>query len=150
MMKEVGRIVIISLYLAVSSITGCTNASFEIDTRVELVDDSNPPIFKITGNGASPTFLMFGPYEGEYGRDGKPLPLWEIDPKPEIRGREVSRYSPFTYGHIPEGYTQSIPKNDQIPQLLEGKEYHFYVYVNSANGGGICFRIRNQKAVKCR
>jgi hypothetical protein len=138
------------LILAASPIVGCNNAFFEIDTEVKLIEGSYPPSFKITGNGSSPIFLMFGPYEGDYGKDGNPLPLWELDPKPDAQGIEVNRYSPFTYGQIPIGYRQNKPKDDQPPKLLEGKEYHFYVHVNSANGSGVCFRIQDQKAVKCR
>jgi hypothetical protein len=66
------------------------------------------------------------------------------------RPAEGTRYSPFTYGQIPVGYRQNKPKDNQPPKLLEGKEYHFYAHVNSANGSGICFRIQDQKAVKCR
>lgn len=144
------RMLALLLLLVMLLTIGCNNAFFESDTKVKLVEGSAPPTFEITGNGTSPTFLMFGPYEGDYGKDGHPPPLWEIDPKPEARGIEVNKYSPFTYGKIPAGYKQSEPKNNQIPELLEGKEYHFYVHVNSANGDGFCFRIQNQKAIRCR
>ena len=36
---------------------------------------------------------MFGPYEGDYGKDGNQLPLWELVPKPEEQGIDVNRYS---------------------------------------------------------
>lgn len=149
-MKIPGKVLTLLLFVMLLPITGCNNASFEADTKVKLVDGSTPPTFEITGNGTSPIFLMFGPYEGDYGKDGNPSPLWEIDPKPEARGIRVNKYSPFTYGQIPAGYIQNKPKNNQIPELLEGKEYHFYVHVNSANGDGSCFRIQNQKAVRCK
>jgi len=136
--------------LALLLTIGCNNAFFESDTKVKLVEGSAPPTFEITGSGTSPIFLVFGPYEGNYGKDGDPPPYWEIDPKPEARGIEVSKYSPFTYGQMPAGYIQNKPKNNQIPEMFEGKEYHFYVHVNSANGDGVCFRIQNQKAISCK
>jgi len=144
------KVLTLLLIVMLLSTQGCNNAFYEADTKVKLVEGSAPPAFKITGNGKSAIFLMFGPNEGDYGKDGNPPPLWEIDPKPEARDIEVNKYSPFTYGNIPAGYTQNKPKNDQIPELLEGKEYTFYVHVNSANGDGICFRIQNQKAVRCK
>lgn len=144
------KVLILLLFVILPPVIGCNNASFEVDTKVKLIDGSTPPTFEITGNGTSPIFLVFGPYEGDYGKDGDPPPYWEIDPKPEMRGMEVNKYSPFTYGQIPAGYIQNKPKNNQIPELLEGKEYHFYVHVNGANGDGICFRIQNQKAIRCK
>lgn len=138
------------LFLVALLITGCNNAYFEKDTRVQLIDGSIPPAFEIKGNGTSPIFLVFGPYEGGYGKDGNPLPVWEIDPERNAQGIEAYKYSPFTYGQIPKGYIQNNPKDGQTPVLLEGKEYRFYVHVNSANGGGTCFRIYNQKAIKCK
>jgi len=149
MMKR-NRKTVCLIYVVLFSISGCNNAFFEVDTKVKLEEDATPPRFYLTGNGVSPIFLVFGPYEGDYGKDGNPPPLWEIDPKPEAREVEVSKYSPFTYGQIPGGYVQRKPKDNRIPTLLEGKEYHFYVHVNSANGGGVCFRIQDGKAVKCK
>jgi hypothetical protein len=149
MMKR-DRKTICLIYFMMLSISGCNNAFFEVDTKVKLKEGATPPTFHITGNGTSPIFLVFGPYEGDYGKDGNPTPLWEIDPKPEVQGMEVSKYSPFIYGQIPSGYVRRNPKDDRIPGLLEGKEYHFYVHVNGANGEGICFRIHGGKAVRCR
>jgi len=149
-MMERDRKTLCLICVMLFSISGCNNAFFEVDTKVKLEEGAGPPRFYITGNGTSPTFLIFGPYEGDYGKDGNPNPLWQLDPKPEAQGMEVSKYSPFTYGQVPIGFIQSKPKDDRIPTLLEGKEYHFYVHVNSANGGGVCFRIQNGKAVKCK
>jgi hypothetical protein len=138
------------IYAIMLSISGCNNAFYEVDTKVELKEGANPPTFNITGNGKSAIFLMFGPFEGDYGKDGNPAPFWELDPKQEVQEMEVSKYSPFVYGQIPSGYIKHKPKDDRIPALLEGKEYLFYVHVNSANGDGICFRIQGGKAVRCR
>jgi hypothetical protein len=149
MMKR-GRNTVCLIYFIILSFSGCNNAFFEVDTKVNLKEGVIPPTFYITGNGTSPIFLVFGPYEGDYGKDGNPTPLWELDPKPGARGMEVSKYSPFIYGQIPNGYIQRNPKDNRIPILLEGKEYHFYVHVNSANGEGICFRIQDGKTVGCK
>jgi hypothetical protein len=138
------------LFLAPLSTAGCNNAFYEVDTKVRLVEGSAPPTFEITGNGKSATFLIYGPFEGDYGKNGDPPPLWQLDPKPEAGDIEVNKYSPFTYGQIPADYIQNKPKNNQIPELLEGKEYNLYIHVNGANGGGVCFRIQNQKAVRCQ
>ena len=148
-MKRDGKAIYL-IFLLLLSTSGCNNAFFEVDTRVKLREGAAPPTFDITGNGTSTIFLVFGPYEGDYGKDWNPPPLWELDPKPEARGMEVSKYSPFTYGQVPSGYIQRNPKDNRIPTLLEGKEYHFYVHVNSANGDGICFRIQDGKAVGCK
>ena len=149
-MRKLSKRLVLFLVLAILPIIGCKNAFYEIDTEVELIDESNPPSFKITGNGRSPILLVFGPYEGDYGKDGNPIPIWELDPTSHMGEIEVNRYSPFTYGQIPAGHLQKKPNGGLPPKLLEGKEYHFYVHVNSANGGGTCFRIQNQKAVKCQ
>ena len=118
-MRRSNKRLLLLLILATSTIVGCNNAFFEIDTEVKLIDGSYPPSFKITGNGSSPIFLMFGPYEGDYGKDGNPFPLWELVPKPDAQGIDVNRYSPFTYGQIPVGYRQNKPKDNQPPKLLE-------------------------------
>ncbi len=148
-MKKAGKAVyLITLIMLLTS--GCNNAFFEVDTKVTLKEGASPPVFYITGNGTSPIFLVFGPYEGNYGKDGNPPPLWELDPEPAARGIEVNKYSPFTYGQLPSGYIQGKPKENRIPELLEGKEYSFYIHVNSANGGGTCFRIQDGKAAGCK
>jgi hypothetical protein len=135
-------LVILSIVLLIS---GCV---IEIDTKVKLVEGSSPPTFLFSGNGAFMIVVLFGPYEGDYGKDGNPKPIWEVN---TMGGSQmITKYSPFTYGKLQKGLYQRTPENGEIPVLEEGKEYHIHVEVAGANGGDACFRIESGRAVSCR
>ncbi len=81
-----------------------------------------------------------GPYQNrrepgpeiKRGSDPKEIILWKISP--------VGRFIPMnevpkiTYGSVPEGWKQEIPRAGSPPALLDG--YVYYVGVVAARGGG--------------
>lgn len=131
-------------------IIGCSNAFFEKDTKVKLVEGSDPPTFELSGNGVRPVFLVWGPFDSRADMEKMNKdtpPLMELDVKPGTEGQVITKYSPFVYGKIPPDYYLKLPSDGKMPSLIEGKFYSFYVYVLNANGGGDCFLIQQGKAV---
>jgi hypothetical protein len=132
----------------------CSGCIIEINTKVQLKENSQPPTFTLKGNGVRATFWVYGPYESkaEMERDllyvGRKSPLWAIKPTLVNVDVPVWRFSPITYGSKPDGYVQFFPKTGEIPTLIEGKYYYFWVSVNSASNGGTGFSIKDGKAVR--
>lgn len=127
----------------------------ERDTEITLIEGSNPPTFKIYGNGSTAEFLFYGPYSNcnQESQEEKPLhlrtPLWSISPIERGSMSGVSDYSPFTYGKIPIGYKQVYPLTQDLPVLIEGKSYLLWIRVNSAGNNVINFQIKNNQAIRC-
>ena len=70
--------------------------------------------------------------------------LWEIRPTKE---NAISATPEITYGVVPPGFGQTIPKSGMPPTLPEGKLYEAGGPAFNANGGSIRFMIKNGKAV---
>jgi hypothetical protein len=123
-------------------------SSCERNTVVKLVEGSSPPTFHLSGDGIMMIIVLFGPYGGEYGKDGNPKPIWEVNTKDG--GKIINAYSPFIYGVLPNDLYQRTPKGTGAPVLEEGKEYVLHFAVAGAKAGGACFRMKNGKALSCR
>ncbi|MEK6325228.1 MAG: hypothetical protein AABN33_26610 [Acidobacteriota bacterium] len=54
----------------------------------------------------------------------------------------------ITYGIVPEGFIQSIPKNDERPPQLESDKNYTFHFVTGFGGGGGGFKIYNGRAIE--
>lgn len=123
-------------------------ACIEVDTKVSIVDYNIPPTFKLVGTGVRPYLAIRGPYAlGD--RMVKEEPLWAITIDESIHDQWLSNLPPIRYGEVPSHFKQIYPKTGQAPKLEEGMYYNVYVQVHSAEGGGICFGVRQGKVIAC-
>jgi hypothetical protein len=118
------------------------------ESDIEMVKGSSPPTFELSGTGTVMQVLVYGPHNSlaELDKDlhdGKSTYLWELSSAERVLVEDIS---PFIYGQIPPGFTQTQPKSGQIPQLQEGKVYYILVYVVGASTVGHPFIIKNGKA----
>lgn len=134
------------IVIVMLSIGACT---VEIDTNIRLIDNKNPPIFKLSGTGCCPKIFMGGPYAKPGGND-KLARLWEIEAISEEAFDPVWRLSPITYGILPNGFSQRYPEQGQPMLLEEGKYYTMFVHVFGANPGSMVFKIQNNVAVEVK
>lgn len=115
----------------------------ERDMTISVTNESNPPSFKLSGSGRLIFFSVF-----EVPRDRPPSiddpKMWEIRPTDE---NLISKLPEITYGVVPPGFHQTIPKAGTPPQLSEGKLYQVGGPAFDANGGSIRFVIKNGKVV---
>src|SRR5438132_1684936 len=124
-MKQISRNrSLLIFFMLLAPTTSCTHATFERATTVTIVDDSNPPTFKLDGNGYQMFFLVEEvSAENHVGcafqDPRKNTHLWHITPKEETRS-EVWLWPKITYGKVPDGFVQKTPNADKPPPLLEG------------------------------
>ncbi len=83
-------------------------------------------------------------------RDGdKDTVLWQIWPNDLSPDEKVIRRLPaITYGSVPTGFIQRIPKDGRPPVLIEGKIYEAGGPASNANGGFVWFTVKSGKVVK--
>jgi len=121
------------------------SSSCEIDTKLR-VSGSNPPVFKLSGNGRLTSIRVRG---NERQRDvaGEAQYLhWVIESKANS-ARSVWKIGAVTYGKVPEGYTQIYPEEGEAPTIREGQHYYVRVVTSDANGADGYFMILNGKAL---
>jgi len=122
------------------------NGACEVDTRVAIVDEHNPPKFKLSGNGTLITLFVYGPYSSVEGFKGSPFevePVWEFGvglPGVKIRDLPV-----ISYGETPVGFYQVFPKEGPPPALEEGKYYMVTPLSGNANWEALCFKPKGEK-----
>lgn len=136
--------IVISILLLSFSLAACT---LEIGTNISITDNKNPPTFTLSGTGASPLFMMGGPYTSvnDATQDKK---LWEITTGDNLAGTPIWRLSSITYGTLPNGFIQQYPQQGPPLPLEEGKYYFIFVYVHSAPSGKLCIKIQNNSAIE--
>ena len=122
----------------VASLVAC-----ERNMTIAVVNQSNPPSFTLSGSGRLVFFSVF-----EVPRD-RPLSIddpkmWEIRPVDE---NLISKLPHITYGVVPPGFQQTIPKTGTPPLLVEGTLYEAGGPAFDANGGAIRFTIKDGKIV---
>ncbi|MBK7600583.1 MAG: hypothetical protein IPL01_21205 [Acidobacteria bacterium] len=132
----------LNIVIALLLIGACT---FEIDTKIRLIDNKNPPTFKLSGTGCCPYIHMSGPYTNLNNIES--LRLWEITGMTDL---PVWRLIPITYGSLPSGFSQQFPQQGQPIPLEEGKYYTIFVYVHGARSGFTAFKIQNNVAVEVK
>ena len=135
----VRRAVHIALTLAASAgLLAC-----ERDMTILVRNDSNPPIFKLSGSGRLIFFKVSEAQRGQPSPTDHPA-MWEIRPTEE---NLISQLPEITYGVVPPGFTQLVPNTGTPPPLVEGKLYQAGGPAFNANGGSIRFVIKDGKAV---
>ena len=139
------------LTLLLVVVLGCAHC--ERDTRIYFVDDRNPPVFSLDGNG----YLNFF-WVSEVGApepipedlrvsNGKDRLIWVIWPS-NVSDTSIGKLPKIAYGKIPDGFIQRIPGQAEPPALIEGKIYEAGGPSSNANMEIFRFTIRNGKAVR--
>src|SRR6266511_2370989 len=127
---------LIVLFAALAS-SGC----FEEDMTISL-DERLPPTFRLSGSGN----LIFFSVSEVSPDDQHRVPIerssndiriiWQIVPTGLSSDATIMRkLPPITYGSIPKGFEQTIPKTGVPPNLVEGKIYQAGGPASNANGG---------------
>jgi hypothetical protein len=133
----------IGFMLLTLSFIGC-----ERSTRV-CVKGGTAPVFDLSGSGAVECFTVYGPdfmTKAEKPRDEN-FAVWKISPSGGFHGTWIGKLGSITYGVVPDGYTQIIPKEGTPPPLMEGQKYFYFVETANAPGAGGYLEIRNSRAV---
>ena len=132
-----------SLFLLLCLTASCSHADLERATSVSIVNDANPPTFKLDGSGYQIFFLV---EENGLTNPRQNRTLWKIVPKEGTR-REVWLWPKITYGKVPDGFVQKTPDGGEPPPLLEGRFYSAGGPASDVNGGEIRFTVRNGKII---
>ena len=74
--------------------------------------------------------------------------VWKIGPSGGFHGTWISKLGSITYGVVPEGYTQIIPKEGTPVPLMENQKYFYWVETANAPGAGGYLEIKNSRAVQ--
>lgn len=142
-----------ALFLLLLVMLGCSHAACERNTVVSFADDKNPPTFDLDGNGTLNFFWVSevnAPQpipENARARTGRDRLIWEIWPT-NVSSPRIYDLPNISYGQIPPGFTQKIPKQGEPPPLVEGKIYEAGGPSSSANMETFRFTIKNGKAVE--
>jgi hypothetical protein len=119
----------------------------EIDTKIMLDGKNNPPKFKMSGTGTTPIFMVGGPYPSKNDSSAE-LRLWEITTDQSLASTPIWRLDHITYGALPTGFIQNLPKEGQPKPLEVGKRYCIFTHVYGARPGYMCFEIKNNIAIE--
>ncbi len=143
-MRTSASVVFITITLTLLLSAACT---MEVSTGIGVVDDQNPPTFKLSGNGYLTRLIVFGPLpEQDVPFDDLPV-VWKVFPDATGSDLPVYELRPIKYGILPDGWAQYTPKSGPAPMLIEGKLYRIVANTNSANSGYIDFTIRDGRVV---
>lgn len=118
---------------------GCEEHPYKVS-----IDGNVPPTFKVKTDGTL-YFVRIVKYPAP---ESEIVPseagLWQI----ELAKNTIVYYYPeITYGVVPKGFIQKIPKDGSAPPpLKEGEEYVFFA-PTPANIKGVRFKIENGKSV---
>ena len=102
-----------------------------------------PPTFHFDGDDTLRHFFVC-PELPEDQRNEKNA-IWQIAPDSD---HNKSWPLDITYGTVPEGFTQIVPKKGERPPTLEAEKRYTYHFVRGVGGGGGVFIIRGGKAVE--
>ncbi|HXQ33356.1 MAG TPA: hypothetical protein VN843_04985 [Anaerolineales bacterium] len=132
------RTLVAASFVFVASLAAC-----ERDMTVSVINQSNPPSFKLSGSGRLIFFSVFEVPRDRPSSIDDPK-MWEIRPVDE---NLISKLANITYGIVPPGFQQTIPETGTPPLLVEGKLYEAGGPAFDANGGSIRFTIKDSKIV---
>lgn len=122
-----------------------TACNFERTTDVKIKGDY-PPIFVLSGSGDLVEVFIYEPgFEGSLSDESHAI--WKI--KSEVMpGKPVEEVRTVTYGVVPEGFKQIVPKNEESPLPLQnGNRYKFNFVTGNAPGVKGYFEMKDKKAV---
>lgn len=129
-------------------------ACFEEGMTIKI-DGRATPTFELAGSGNLSLFTVI-----EIGPENQKLPSVERDPDQDkilwqvwpdnlsYKERVIRRLPPITYGQVPQGFVQKLPKEGNAPTLVEGKIYEAGGPASNANGGFIRFIISGGKSIQ--
>lgn len=127
----------------------CSVAGCERSTQVRL-EGGIAPVFSLSGSGAVAIFTV---YSSDYMTKAKSpgdedFALWKIKASGGyFSGTSISDLGSITYGVLPSGYVQVMPKEGAPQPLVEGKKYFYFIETTNAPGAGGYLEIRNSHAV---
>ena len=121
---------------------------FERHASVTLTKNTNPPSFKLSGNGWLYDVYVSGPFlsvdQVKSTRWSDSI-LWRVDPKVQIMSRDIPE---ITYGSTGDWGKQVIPANGEPPKPLEeAKVYVIWGTVAEANFRELCLTIKNGQVI---
>jgi hypothetical protein len=118
---------------------GCESHTYEIS-----VDDKVPPTFKLIAD--DPLYfvrILKYPVDQKTDIGGNDAGIWQI----ERKGVWHRRPEVITYGIVPGGFIQKVPKDGSAPPALkEGEKYMFFAPTTGMFHGKV-FKIENGKTV---
>jgi hypothetical protein len=115
-----------------------------------VIEGYNPPKFRISGHGRLDIIEVSGPDPDRKSPDGG-MPYskdyWVIMPKGEFEVRSLEEVGPLTYGQVPEGFEQWVPRSGEVPPIVEGETYH--IHLRTKNGPAVSrfFVLREGKII---
>lgn len=148
-LKHRFSIMLLVLLIAVLQCIICA-CNMESDTKIEVVANTNPPVFKLKGSGNITRFVIYGPLVGKYANEEDRPVLWKIFPDGSSTSKPISGLAPIKYSEVPSGWTQYTPKNEQPLPFVDGAIYRVVANVNSANSGYIDITVRDGKVFLIR
>ena len=118
---------------------GCESHTYEIS-----VDDKVPPTFKLRAD--DPLYfvrILKYPLKQKTDFGGNEAGIWQI----ERNGLWHQTPYVITYGIVPDGFIQKVPKDGSAPPALkEGEKYMFFAPTTGMFHGKV-FKIKNGKTV---
>ena len=124
--------------------TLCCGDACERDTKIS-VEEGNPPTFKLSGNGNLAFLAVTDDSPNKVEKRSSQI-LWKIIP--QSGKSEIGQLPPITYGKVPPGFTQEIPKLGAPPPLIAERFYQVSAPTSNAHGDWIFFMIRDGAATK--
>ncbi|HLA12818.1 MAG TPA: hypothetical protein VJ023_19685 [Pyrinomonadaceae bacterium] len=150
----VGKWSLIGIIVLLVAAAFVSTACYEEDMTVSI-DQRIPPTFTLSGSG---NLAFFGVWEVAREnqnrlpseRDGdKDTILWQIWPSGLSPDEKVvRRLPPISYGSVPAGFVQKVPRDGAPPDLVENKIYEAGGPASNANGGFVWFTIKGGKVLK--
>lgn len=109
-----------------------------------------PPTFEISGTGDVQWVWFQGPYQNLT----EPGPKLEFESKPDshilwkiapTNGRflPIADIPKITYGELPTGWQQEIPKTGPPPAWLDGYVYYIGIVPQRGSGAELCVFLKN-------
>ena len=130
-------------YLKLILILSLCLSSLSCEPRLTAkILEGYPPTFHLDGDDTLLHFFVC-PELPQDQRNEKNA-IWQIAPDSE---HNKSWPIDITYGTVPQGFTQIVPKNGERPPELEAGKRYTYHFVRGLGGGGGAFIIREGKAV---
>lgn len=121
--------------------------------HVTLIGDGTPPTFEFKADLNLEYIHVIGPYSlehhgflmpnGKYTDDGNEI--WSISP-PQHRFIPITSGLRVTYGQLPSGWAQAIPKGGAPVPLVEGSPYYLSAELNEGRRLNMCVLIKDGKA----
>jgi hypothetical protein len=148
MMNLSGTILIIPLLFALL-VSGCGQDTMSGDPHI-VIEGDNPSKFSISGRGMLDIITVSGPDPERKAPEGAAQTwkdYWVIMPKGEYDLSRFEKLDPITYGKVPEGFEQWVPRSIEVPPLVEGETYSIQLRTKKGPAFSIFFALRDGKII---